>query len=127
MLDDPEQGGALTAAPGANLALILSGELYNQVVRHGYLGLRPEEYAAADIDVKGLRCRGWIRVPRHAPESPEDDETTPRPDLAGRHAAESTDSPAQRVAARDYMEFHDQANVTHAERDVTIYSDPARW
>jgi hypothetical protein len=126
MLDSPELRSALAAASGANLALMVSGELFDQVVRHGYPGVRPEEYAAADIEVKGLRCRGWIRVPGHTRESPADDETAPRPDPA-RQATKTADSPVQRVASRDYMEFHGKAIVTHAEGDITINSDPGRW
>jgi hypothetical protein len=125
MLDSPELRSALADAPGANLALMVSGELFDQVVRHGYPGLCPEKYAAADIEVKGLRCRGWIRVPGHEPGSAANDGTANRPDPAQR-GAETADSPGPRVAFGDYMEFHGPATVTHAERDITINSDPGR-
>jgi hypothetical protein len=129
MLDSPQLKSALAGAPDANLALIVSGELFDQVVRHGYPGLRPEEYAAADIEVKGLRCHGWIRIPGHGPGSAAHDDTANRPDPAQRatESTESTDSSGQRIAFGDYMEFHGPAIVTHAERDITINSDPGRW
>lgn len=64
MVDLPALRGTLAAAARAVLAVAVSEVLYEAVVRHGYPGIDPAEYAAVDFSVKELRDRRlWLRVP----------------------------------------------------------------
>ena len=62
----------LRQRPDTNLAAIISGEVYEEIVVHRYEGLRPELFRQVDVcdRSKGFSHRAWV----HAPE---DDVTRP--------------------------------------------------
>ncbi|MFF2962502.1 hypothetical protein ACFVT1_27030 [Streptomyces sp. NPDC057963] len=58
----------LAALTVADLAVIVSDRLYQDVVRSGGPGLDPAQYVRAHVQVKGFGGYGWIRVPGHTPD-----------------------------------------------------------
>ncbi len=64
LVDSPILKAALRRFPGANVALVVSDSLYQDVVRH-YQDLRPEQFArvSADLPEKNFRATAWIYVP----------------------------------------------------------------
>ncbi|GAB1338983.1 hypothetical protein ACE1SV_55730 [Streptomyces sp. E-15] len=58
----------LAALPSADLAVIVSDRLYQDVLRSGQPGLEPAQYVRAHVRVKEFAGYGWIRVPGHGPE-----------------------------------------------------------
>ena len=65
LLDATELRRVLSAVPGANLALIVSGQLYEDVISQNYPGIRPDTFHRVDVEVKSYRAPGWIHVPGH--------------------------------------------------------------
>ncbi|WP_229074279.1 hypothetical protein [Actinoplanes sp. DH11] len=63
LVDAAPLRAALTAAPDAAMSFIVSDEIYQGVVRHGYRGMEPQEFAPVDLEVKELRERAWVQVP----------------------------------------------------------------
>lgn len=64
LLDALELKRALhrTAAP---LVLVVSGDLYQSVVRHGYAGIDPRAFTPlVNLRVAGVRQCGWLHLPR---------------------------------------------------------------
>lgn len=55
---------ALTVAPEANLAVLLSARLFDDVVRPGYARVPPETFRQVPVAEKEYREAGWLRVPR---------------------------------------------------------------
>ncbi|WP_217213833.1 hypothetical protein [Streptomyces sp. AC550_RSS872] len=58
----------LAALTEADLAVIVSDRLYQDVVRSGRRGLDPAQYVRAHVRVKEFGGYGWIRVPGHTPD-----------------------------------------------------------
>jgi hypothetical protein len=54
---------ALKHFTGASVALIVSQSIYDEVVKHGYRGLRTDRFAPVEVTVKELRTKAWIYVP----------------------------------------------------------------
>jgi hypothetical protein len=56
----------------ADLVLVVSARVYDEVVRHGYEGVDPSTYRAVSIAEKETRVRAWVHVPgyAHPPERP---------------------------------------------------------
>lgn len=84
----PQLKGVLAALTSADLAVIVSDRLYQDVVRSGHPGLDPAQYVRAHVRVKEFVGYGWIRVPGHGPDdvrpSVEDaHEPQPSPDAPG--------------------------------------------
>ncbi|ANH94491.1 hypothetical protein A8713_27650 [Streptomyces sp. SAT1] len=64
----PQLKAVLAAIRPADLAVIVSDRLYQDVVRSGYPDLDPAQYVRAHVRVKEFGGYGWIRVPGHAPD-----------------------------------------------------------
>jgi hypothetical protein len=62
LLDAPPLRRVLDVAERADLAVIVSGDVYEKVVRHGY-GLDPAAYHRVEVAVKETRASAWIHVP----------------------------------------------------------------
>ncbi|MFJ2895166.1 hypothetical protein ACUN29_35010 [Streptomyces sp. WC2508] len=58
----------LATLTAADLAVIVSDRLYQDVVRSGRRDLCSEQYVRAHVRVKEFGGYGWIRVPGHTPE-----------------------------------------------------------
>lgn len=64
----PQLKAVLATLSAADLAVIVSDRLYQDVVRSGWRDLDPAQYARAHVRVKEFGGYGWIRVPGHAPD-----------------------------------------------------------
>ncbi|WP_455353370.1 hypothetical protein [Streptomyces sp. SYSU K217416] len=64
----PQLRAVLATLTAADLAVIVSDRLYQDVVRSGRRDLDPAQYVRAHVRVKEFGGYGWIRVPGHAPE-----------------------------------------------------------
>ncbi|MCG8924691.1 hypothetical protein [Lentzea sp. CC55] len=54
---------ALIAAPDANLAVVLSPEVFDHVVAHGHTSLSPRDFRKVEVVCKEITTSGWLRVP----------------------------------------------------------------
>jgi hypothetical protein len=54
---------ALTAAPDANLAVILSRQVYSELVLGGHTRLAPTDFRRVPVSEKELTDEAWLRVP----------------------------------------------------------------
>lgn len=59
---------ALAGVPTADLAVIVSDRLYQDVLRSGIPGLDPAQYLRVHVRVKEFVSYAWIRVPGHGPD-----------------------------------------------------------
>ncbi|KQX50818.1 MULTISPECIES: hypothetical protein [unclassified Streptomyces] len=64
----PPLRAALAGLTSADLAVIVSDRLFQDVVRFGHPGLDPADYVRVDVRVKEFGGYGWIRVPGHGPD-----------------------------------------------------------
>lgn len=64
----PQLKAVLDALTQADLAVIVSDRLYQDVVRFGHPDLDPTQYVQAHVRVKEFGGYGWIRVPGHGPD-----------------------------------------------------------
>ncbi|MFD9068500.1 hypothetical protein [Streptomyces lasiicapitis] len=64
----PQLKAVLAALTVADLAVIVSDRLYQDVVRSGRRDLDSAQYVRAHVRVKEFGGYGWIRVPGHAPD-----------------------------------------------------------
>ncbi|MYV56659.1 hypothetical protein [Streptomyces sp. SID3212] len=64
----PQLRAVLATIAAADLAVIVSDRLYQDVVRSGRRDLDPAQYVRAHVRVKEFGGYGWIRVPGHAPD-----------------------------------------------------------
>ncbi|WP_232795267.1 hypothetical protein [Kitasatospora sp. NRRL B-11411] len=64
----PQLKAVLAALTSADLAVIVSDRLYQDIVRSGHPGLDPAQYLRAHVRVKEFGGYGWIRVPGHRPD-----------------------------------------------------------
>ncbi|MFE6281354.1 hypothetical protein [Streptomyces sp. NPDC057877] len=62
----PQLRNVLAALTAADLAVMVSDRLYQDVVRSGRPDLDPAQYVRAHVRVKEFGGYGWIRVPGHA-------------------------------------------------------------
>jgi hypothetical protein len=64
LVDAPALRAALTAATKAHLVFIVSDEIYQGVIRHGYRSIDAAAYLPVDFEAKhGTLLRGWITAP----------------------------------------------------------------
>jgi hypothetical protein len=56
----------LHAADQADLVLVVSSRVYDEVVRHGYDGLDPNSYRSITLHVKETTTTAWIHVPGYS-------------------------------------------------------------
>jgi hypothetical protein len=108
---------ALRRAPG-DLAVIVSDQLYRDVVIHAYRAIDPVDYQRVRVSAKGFSANAWIRTPGSAPRGPGD---SARPD--------DTVTVPPGVSARDNVHFGPTAYGGHAAgRDVNVTERPSgRW
>lgn len=67
LLDAPALKRRLRAVE-ESLVVVVSDEIFEHVVRHGYPGIRCEEYLPlVRVVVAGRTRRGWVRTPREEP------------------------------------------------------------
>ncbi|MEV5749767.1 tetratricopeptide repeat protein [Actinoallomurus sp. NPDC052308] len=82
LLDSPPAKAALVDFPRAELALIVSDYLYQDVIRHGFADLRPEDFSnvQSTLPEKSFTANAWVwvsdrtdgrRAPTTAPAEPE--------------------------------------------------------
>ena len=68
LLDAPRFKKALREADSP-LILIVSGEIYGSVVRHGFAGIDQHAFRPlVRVEVAGHCYRGWVNIPEHAAE-----------------------------------------------------------
>ncbi|MFB4312745.1 hypothetical protein [Actinomadura sp. 21ATH] len=75
LLDGPPVKRALGDGTDADLAVIVSTDLYRDVVRHGFRGLRPEEFrrVRCELPGKGFAEDARLYVPGHVPASADEE------------------------------------------------------
>ncbi|MEV7289735.1 hypothetical protein AB0O01_35165 [Streptomyces sp. NPDC093252] len=64
----PPLKAALAGLTAADLAVVVSDRLYQDVVRSGRPDLDPVEYVRVHVRVKEFGGYGWVRVPGHGPD-----------------------------------------------------------
>ena len=72
LVDSAAVKDALAAAPQACLAVILSRQVFDDVVRQGHVTVQPTDYAKVSVRVKEFQDEAWVKVigvPPHAAES----------------------------------------------------------
>ncbi|MFI6076123.1 hypothetical protein ACIA5C_31705 [Actinoplanes sp. NPDC051343] len=87
LVDAPPLKSALAAADQANLALIVSRQVFDDVIRHDYRSVDSSTFERVAIDAKELRGEtAWIQVPGYpyppgvtAAPPPPPEPTTPKP------------------------------------------------
>lgn len=95
-LNAPDLKQALATAETANLAVVVSDQLYQDVVRSRRRGLAPEQYRRLHVQQKGFAGYGWVRLPGTDPQ----DKLEPRP-----VAPEDGPRPPTPAAAREQLSF----------------------
>ncbi|GLY05516.1 hypothetical protein [Actinoplanes sp. NBRC 101535] len=75
LADAPVVRRTLETATAAPLAVVVSEQLFDSVVRHGGHQLHPEQWARVDVKVKEVDRRAWLYVPGYStppipPQSP---------------------------------------------------------
>ncbi|PRY19724.1 hypothetical protein [Pseudosporangium ferrugineum] len=67
LVDAPQLKAALTAGDRANLALIVSGQVFEDVIRHDYRSVDSSTFERVTIDAKELCAEpAWIQVPGYS-------------------------------------------------------------
>ncbi|WP_369215738.1 hypothetical protein [Streptomyces flavofungini] len=80
LLNAPALYGALAAAPGADLALLLSDDVFRSTVAGGHTTLRTTDFSRVTVQVKEFEAAAWLCVPAlggqaAAPQEPGTAET----------------------------------------------------
>ncbi|MEX3104026.1 MULTISPECIES: hypothetical protein [unclassified Streptomyces] len=68
-INAPQIRAVLATLTTADLAVIVSDGLYQDVVRSGQRDLDPAQYVRVHVRVKEFGGYGWIRVPGHTPDA----------------------------------------------------------
>lgn len=69
LVDSAAVKDALAAAPQACLAVILSRQVFDDVVRQGHVSVQPTDFAKVSVRVKEFQDEAWVKVvgvPLHA-------------------------------------------------------------
>lgn len=115
--------GALAAHSGADLALLLSDDVFRSVVAGGHTTLTTDDFTRVTVQVKEYEATAWLRVPgagaSPAASSEYDVEETRRPatgevsreKAAGRESAVETEAGGARGISHEYRSGN--VNVTH--------------
>jgi class 3 adenylate cyclase len=72
LVDSAAVKDALAAAPQACLAVILSRQVFDDVVRQGHVSVQPTDFAKVSVRVKEFQDEAWVKVvgvPLHAADS----------------------------------------------------------
>ncbi|WP_431775267.1 hypothetical protein [Streptomyces cucumeris] len=92
----PQLRAVLAALTTADLAVIVSDRLYQDVVRSGRPDLDPAQYVRAHVRVKEFGGYGWIRVPGLAP----DDVRSAVAEALGPNLAPNGDAPSRTLLSQ---------------------------
>lgn len=94
----PQLRTVLATLTAADLAVMVSDRLYQDVVRSGRRDLDPAQYVRAHVRVKEFGGYGWIRVPGHAPDDVRSAVAeTPKPNPAPDAGSPCWTPPSQHV------------------------------
>jgi hypothetical protein len=104
----------LHAANRADLVLVVSSRVHDEVVRHGYDGIDPDSYRPVNVQVKETSTTAWIHVPGYA--SPPD--VGAEEDPTGRTPAEA--DPEDRSGTTMQATLFGDGRVYQAGRDQYI-------
>ncbi|MER7766390.1 hypothetical protein [Kitasatospora sp. NPDC096140] len=116
----------LARAARANLAFIVSDEVYQAVVRHEYRTVDPAAYLPVDFEAKhGIAARGWITVPGYP--APPGLVAGPGPDAGPGPASGPVGGPkgGPDTGPKGGVVFH--AGVVHGDQvagDKNVYHAP---
>jgi hypothetical protein len=77
------------AVTSADLAMLVSDSLYDQIVRHDYGLMDPASFHPVDVQVKETHTRGWLLASGGAP-------VPPAPRSGGSHVGDAAGWPADR-------------------------------
>jgi hypothetical protein len=94
---------AARLAPGANLVVVASQQLYDDVIRHGY-SIAPDRFQRIALAEKEMAGHAWLYVPDHTPGLPLDGDGPPNvgpPADAGPDDAPPGDGPRHAGPPRD--------------------------
>ncbi|MCZ4506724.1 hypothetical protein O3Q52_00575 [Streptomyces sp. ActVer] len=83
---------ALAAHPGAELALLLSDDVFRSIVAGGHTTLSSEDFSRVTVQVKEYEATAWLRVPEHG--APAAASSEPGAAQWGKHAAPVSGEPA---------------------------------
>jgi len=71
MLDAPPVKDGLAAAPvSTTVGLVVSQHIYDEVIRHGYVGIAPESFSRVEFSVKETTAAAWVQLPVAVPVNP---------------------------------------------------------
>ncbi|MEU6227216.1 hypothetical protein [Streptomyces sp. NPDC047042] len=111
-LADSAMARQLLDAEGADLVLVVSGSLYEDVVRGGGKFIEPERYVLGRPTLKEGETTAWFHLPgRPAPASP----------VAA--AVPTTDAPAPRAQAPADLPADDSRTSFSAQGDISVHRD----
>ncbi|WP_461005753.1 hypothetical protein [Streptomyces capparidis] len=113
-LNAPQLKRVLEALDSADLAVIVSDRLYQDVVRLRVQGLDPRRYVRTHVRQKEFSGYGWIHVPEHGPEELLPLITDPEPESGAPGVASAPGSGVRRVEG-DVLHFGsgDAARIMH--------------
>ncbi len=77
----------LRAANRADLVVVVSSRVYDDVVRHGYDGIDPSSYRSITVQVKETGTTAWVHIPGYASPPDVADGDDSRPERQDRPAA----------------------------------------
>jgi hypothetical protein len=97
LVDSPPVKQALADAPEARLAVILSRQVYDDVVRQGHVSVPETEFIKVGVQVKEYRDEAWVKVVG-----------APYKGVAGNHPADERSSEDDTAPARAgvYQQFY---------------------
>lgn len=137
LLDALPLRDVLAAAPEtATVALAVSEHIYEEVVRHGYVGIDPATYRRFRFTVKETTSTAWVHLPGHLPDLPVPGMGAvrgipARADTTSPGRAGQPDVTADIVnIARDHARVGEQigrigTRIDHVDGDVHIGGTPA--
>ncbi|MEU9987350.1 hypothetical protein AB0E10_11160 [Streptomyces sp. NPDC048045] len=112
-LADSSVARRLLDAEGADLVLVTSRSLYEDVVSGGGKFIDPAHYSPARLDLKEGEVTAWFHLPgRPAPRIPEAEPSTPSPRPSAPSPAAG--SPADADAVADAFDDHDDIEADGA-------------
>jgi hypothetical protein len=96
-LRDAEPVRTMLAGSNSPLVVVVSDGLYNDVLVHGYHGLRGSAFTPIDFQVKTFAARAWIYLPGSQSQPPElaghDQQDQQKEDMPAGSISEFLDSP----------------------------------
>jgi tetratricopeptide (TPR) repeat protein len=108
ILDARVSRAILDAGTAADLVLLVSEQIYQEVVRHGYAGIDPASYQPIRVQNKETRARAWVHRPNQSA----------RPDMARVGA-----TVIERPGGGDFNQEVWPATGRTGAADITIVND----